>query len=516
MADAFWRLAVIGTLGKLLLVPSYRSTDFDVHRNWLAITRSLPVSRWYYEDTSEWTLDYPPFFAWFEYVLSLVAPWVDPLITVISAEPYQSLRCILYQRFTVILTDGMLYYALYRFVKEVGWQTTRERVAVAACIFLNFGLVLIDHILWLHIHFQYNGFLFGILIMSIVEVIKGRAIHAAAWFAILLNFKHIFLYLAPAYFVYLLRAYCFPRSLNPEALRRGMPRLASLGAVVLGITAISFGPFLVRGQLGQVLSRLFPFKRGLCHAFWAPNFWALYSFADRILLTVYKVVLRRDVAAPASMTRGLVGDTTFGILPDIPPLYTFLLTLLFQLPALVKLFRKPTARNFIDALILCGYASFLFGWHVHEKAVLLMVIPLVAAESLERFRIFALLSAAGHVSLLPLLFTSAEGPTKVALIALWSVLTYGVLGHYARGHKTSEPLFGRPLQLYLAGLCAVQTYAGLGHQLLFGSERMEFLPLMILSVYCALGVVVSWIQLYVVFMRPASGQVATKTSGHTS
>ena len=29
------------------------------------------------------------------------------------------------------------------------------------------------------------------------------------WFAVLLNFKHIFLYIAAAYFVFLLRSYCF-------------------------------------------------------------------------------------------------------------------------------------------------------------------------------------------------------------------------------------------------------------------------------------------------------------------
>lgn len=165
-------------------------------------------------------------------------------------------------------------------------------------------------------------------------MLEGKDLLGGLFFAILLNFKHIYLYLAPAYFVYLLRHYCFT-SATTSLKSFNLKNFIVLGLTVVSVFAISFGPFLA--QIPQVLSRLFPFKRGLCHAYWAPNAWALYSLADRALVFVFQKVLRvpaswlGENADVASLTRGLVGDTKFAVLPNVPPLATMIITLLAML-----------------------------------------------------------------------------------------------------------------------------------------------------------------------------------------
>lgn len=87
-------------------------------------------------------------------------------------------------------------------------------------------------------------------------------------------------------------------------------------------------------HLQQLFSRLFPFERGLTHAYWAPNFWALYNIIDKAALVVLRFVNRSkyDVltaANKASLTGGLVGldQGTHVVLPSISPRVTIILSL---------------------------------------------------------------------------------------------------------------------------------------------------------------------------------------------
>ncbi|KAF2456537.1 ALG6, ALG8 glycosyltransferase family-domain-containing protein [Lineolata rhizophorae] len=414
-APSIAQCAVVATALKLLLLPAYKSTDFEVHRNWLAITNSLPMQEWYYEKTSEWTLDYPPFFAYFEWILSQAARFVEPDMLDVGALAYDNWQTVYFQRATVILTELVLVYALHLYVST---STSKRTAQVSALsVLLSPGLLIIDHI-----HFQYNGFLYGVLILSIVLARqRSTLLPSGLLFAALLCLKHIYLYLAPAYFVFLLRTYCLsPRSIFWIQFWNCVKLGAGLGLIFIA----AFGPFAYWGQMPQVMSRLFPFSRGLCHAYWAPNVWAMYSFSDRVLIYLAPYLgIPVDQAAINSVTRGLVGDTSFAVLPEVPPKATFVLTLFFQIIPLIKLFLHPSWNTFVGALTLCAYASFLFGWHVHEKAILLVLIPFSLLALLDRRHLgaFRPLAVAGHVSLFPLLFTAAEFPIKTVYTVFWLV-----------------------------------------------------------------------------------------------
>ena len=138
-----------------------QSTDFEVHRNWKAITTSLPIDKWYFDSGSIWTLDYPPLFAYMEYILGMISKLFDENITVLSNYNYGNWSCKCYQRCTVLIGDILLFFALKKLstsLKLSNKQSFNFRIAIQLFV----GLVYIDNM-----HFQYNTILFSIFFFSI-------------------------------------------------------------------------------------------------------------------------------------------------------------------------------------------------------------------------------------------------------------------------------------------------------------------------------------------------------------
>uniref|UniRef100_UPI003AB0AC39 dolichyl pyrophosphate Glc1Man9GlcNAc2 alpha-1,3-glucosyltransferase isoform X11 n=1 Tax=Centroberyx gerrardi TaxID=166262 RepID=UPI003AB0AC39 len=339
----FPALAVGVTFLKCLFINAYHSTDFEVHRNWLAITHSLPLSRWYHENGSVWTLDYPPLFAWLEFGLSHVARRFDPDMLRLQNQDYCSPETLLFQRLSVICCDLLLLYAARECCRCVSEQKgskdvlRRPSFILAVLLLWNFGLLIVDHI-----HFQYNGFLFGFLLLSVARHLQ---------------------------------------------------------------------------------------------------------------------------------------------------------------PAVLSIWRRPRgACGFLRCLVLCALGSFLFGWHVHEKAVLLAILPLsiLAVESREDAGIFLVLATTGHYSLFPLLFTPAELPIKILLMLLFTLFSSSALSKLFRWEK---PLL-HPLEaVYLLGLVPLAIACEIVFPLSPWQQTLPFLPLLATSVYCAAGVCHAFVRLYVSMLR---------------
>lgn len=295
--------------------------------------------------------------------------------------------------------------------------------------------------------------------------------------------------MAPVYFLYLLKNYCF------TSQKAFLMNITKLGSVVIGIVTLSIGPFI--HHLPQLLSRLFPFKRGLTHAYWAPNFWALYNFADKCLSIVRKIPTNN------SNTGGLVQEFSYNVLPPIPPQLTFILTIIAMLPCCIKLMisKNEPIKSFMKPLIICAATSFMFGWHVHEKAILMVLIPLqiLTANCPENTNSLIFLSIFGLYSLTPLLFTSEMILIKLFLYSLYISFNFYVCRKYYSGQilKVHE-------KLYSLAIVILPLYEFVIQYLFKLDQKLPFMPLMLTSVYCSLGMVYFWIKFYVEYIFEVS------------
>lgn len=190
--------------------------------------------------------------------------------------------------------------------------------------------------------------------------------------------------------------------------------------------------------------------------FLAPNVWALYNVVDKALAKTASVLAQTVSAgrlppflsstvllffpsAPPSatlpsMTGGLVHNIQHAFLPSVQPMHTILLTLLCTLPALWKLWRRPHPLLFPPVLVYATLTFFMCGWHVHEKAILVVLLPLalLALDNLHTARTYLFMSLLAHFSLFPLFFEPREAPIKLLLTLAYTIVCVLALGHYTQ------------------------------------------------------------------------------------
>lgn len=109
------------------------------------------------------------------------------------------------------------------------------------------------------------------------------------------------------------------------------------------------------------MSRLFPFKRGLVHSYWAANSWTFYIGAEKVLSVIWKYLGWLKDVKPAVMTGGLVQEQSFLVLPTPTPIVTFILTFV---AILVSLFKLRDSLN----------SSFCIKYHIYFVNLILFLI----------------------------------------------------------------------------------------------------------------------------------------------
>lgn len=427
-------LFLLASAIKVMLFPAYRSTDFLVHRHWKALTRHAPRQSWYYHDEiSSHTLDYPPLFALFESIWSnAVFPlWVQCGFvdeTCLSLVPDHQViitdSCVAFMRSTVIVSDVVWGMA--------AWIVSRHDLSMYAILMFHPSLYFLDHI-----HFQYNGFLLGILLLSIHAVQHKRDCAAAVLMGTLISLKHIYVTCGLWFAVLWCKRY------RRQPLRLIYIGLCGVTPIVLAVVA-TIDTDAPQDWVKQVLSRLFPFHRGLLHDYWAGNVWAFYAAADKILAKLIHIRLPLDV----------------------PPFITIAATLLLQLPSLIRV----NDANIWSSFTLMALACFLTQYHGHEKAILTALMPAIVNHNAD-----ATFHAAALVSLFPLLFESNELCFKlVSTVLLLAVVSCkSGMDERSQRYKLVRPIV---LLMLLVAVLQLEVLPTIG--------RYEFLKLAVVSLSC--------------------------------
>lgn len=318
--------------------------DFEAQRHWMELTSKLPINKWYWYDLKYWGLDYPPLTAYHSYILGKLGSFFNPTwFDLDISRGCESTDLKSYMNFTVLISELVCYIpAVIYFSKWMGKHRSQSPVGqymAAAAILFQPSLMLIDYG-----HFQYNSVMLGLTVYSINNLLDEFYAPAAICFVLSMCFKQMALYYSPIFFSYLLSKSLYTPRFN-------LPRFISVSIATVLTFLIMFGPLYIFGDFSNVLQsiqRIFPLERGLFEDKVA-NFWCVSN-----VFIKYKEVYT----------------------PKMLQLYSLTATFIAFLPSVIIIFLYPKKHILPYALTASSMSFFFFSFQVHEKTILLCLLPI--------------------------------------------------------------------------------------------------------------------------------------------
>ena len=217
--------------------------------------------------------------------------------------------------------------------------------------------------------------LIGLLIMTLDYANRNNYVMVTVMFSILILTKHLFIPLTPLFAIYLLTNYYHMYRHNIKVL---LMKVLSLVIIAILALLLAFLPFALQqpsafNQLEQIFKRLFPWDRGLLHAYWAPNIWAIYCAIDLCLSKLFGSS-SNHYPQHHSSTSGLVGNFDYRVLPVVPKFAVLVLLISLLILPLISITKKFDSNSLIKSVIYSTFTMFMFGYHVHEKVYCIFII----------------------------------------------------------------------------------------------------------------------------------------------
>lgn len=313
------------------------------------------------------------------FLTSHSADFINPAwVELRASRGLESLDLKVFMRATVLVSEYLIYIpacviCLRRLGRLTGVASWDISIALTA-VLMQPATILVDHG-----HFQYNTVMLGFVIASVSSLLAGRPLWGCAYFVAALGFKQMALFYAPAVFAYLLGICVFPRIDIIRLINIALATLASFAVLylpfLLGVaydvardiplpsdmksppllSTLSgqlnekayYYPFVL--QLAQSIHRIFPFSRGLFEDKVA-NIWCAVHSSGLHKLHEYDTALVSRAALA--------------------------LTSLLILPPCLLIFLKPRKDLIPWAFATTSWGFFLASYQVHEKNVLLPLLPM--------------------------------------------------------------------------------------------------------------------------------------------